>query len=517
MSTEGVILEKDVDVPIQAPIAPNALYGLRDHGSGSYAFHEGLADSKWNVDSQFAIMLTMSTPGPTKDFDLIPIPQRLRYDPTRPFPEFGTGLNLFFAFACTFTVANLYYCQALLFEFSEYFGVLYSGSSRAVTLIHAGYALGLFFIAPSGDLLRRRQLILGLIFCSTALMLCLAQLAPNWKTFLALSFLAGTINVATQILIPLAADVVHPARKFFFLSILISALVMGMLVARVLAGVIAEYVHWRVVYYLSGGVQVIVLVACYMTIPDYPAKNKGMGYWELIKSMVGLAVREPLLIQVRSFIQVRVVNFLSKIIGMPRELSRIGRLLEFLDHADVPAGRLIIGLFGLVGIAGVCLTPFATLTIEKLHPWYGSVLSAILYACFQGLLIGTAGIRFAYILLAIIGITVFCRVLQVSLQMSVFSISKAATTRLNALLLLSFFLGQVMGSSVGSRVFLENGWRAGVGLSLGWTGIGFLMFLIRGPHCERKTWFGYEGGFGVRRDVEQKGEETSGKDWTENV
>ncbi len=162
------------------------------------------------------------------------------------------------------------------------------------------YAVGLFFIAPLGDLLRRRQLILGLVFCSTTLMLCLA-LVPDWNAFLALSFLAGTINVATQILIPLAADVVHPARRFFFLSILISALVMGMLVARVLAGVIAEYADWRVVYYLAVGVQVIVLVVCYTTIPDYPAKNKGMGYWELIKSMVGFAVGEPLLIQVGSF------------------------------------------------------------------------------------------------------------------------------------------------------------------------------------------------------------------------
>ncbi len=103
---------------------------------------------------------------------------------------------------------------------------------------------------------------------------------------------------------------IPPESSFSSETILISALVMVMLVARVLAGVIAEYVHWRVVYYLLGGVQIIVLVACYMTILDYPAKNKGMGYWELIKSMVGFAVREPLLIQVRSYIHVRVVNLL---------------------------------------------------------------------------------------------------------------------------------------------------------------------------------------------------------------
>ncbi|KAK0452017.1 MFS superfamily [Desarmillaria tabescens] len=448
----------------------------------------------------------MCSPGPTKDFDLISIPQRLRYDPTRPFPEFGIGLNLLLAFACTFIVANLYYCQTLLFQFSEEFGVVSSESSKAVTLVHAGYAVGLFFVAPLGDLLRRRQLILGLIFCSTALMLCLS-LAPNWNAFLTLSFLAGTVNVATQILIPLAADVVYPSRKYFFLSILISALVMGMLVARVLAGVVAEYANWRVVYYLAGGVQAIVLVACYSTIPDYPAKNKKMRYRELMRSMVGFAVGEPLLIQAC------LVNFLAS-----AGYSNFWTTLTFLlDGPPYNYSTLLIGLFGLVGIAGVCLTPFATLTIEKLHPWYGSILSNVLYACFQGLLVGAAGLHFASILFAIIGITVFCRVLQVSLQMSIFSISKAATTRLNALLLLSFFLGQVMGSSVGSRVFLASGWRAGAGLSLGWMGVGLFLLLIRGPHCERKTWFGYEGGIGVRRDVEQNGEETDEKDPAEDV
>ncbi|KAK0191570.1 MFS superfamily [Armillaria mellea] len=451
----------------------------------------------------------MSTSGSRKDFDFIPIPQRLCYDPKRPFPEFGIGRILLFAFACTFVVANLYYCQTLLFQFSEEFGVLYKESSRAVTLVHAGYAVGLFFIAPLGDLLRRRQLILGLVFCSTTLMLCLA-LVPVWNAFLALSFLAGTINVATQILIPLAADVVHPARRFFFLSILISALVMGMLVARVLAGVITEYADWRMVYYLAVGVQVIVLVVCYATIPDYPAKNKGMGYWELIKSMVAFAVGEPLLIQAC------LVNFLAS-----AGYSNFWTTLTFLlGGPPYNYSSLVIGLFGLVGIAGVCLTPLATLTIDKLHPWYGSVLGTVLYACFQSLLVAAAGLHFASILLAIIGIVVFCRVLQVSLQMSVFSISKAATARLNALLLLSFFLGQVMGSSVGSRVFLEHGWRAGAGLSLGWTGLGFLLLLIRGPHCERKTWFGYEGGFNVRKYDEQKdqtADESDEKDSTENA
>ncbi len=105
-------------------------------------------------------------------------------------------------------------------------------------------------------------------------MLCLA-LAPNWNAFLALSFLAGTINVATKYSFPSQqTSYIPPESSFSSETILISALVMGMLVARVLAGVIAEYVHWRVVYYLLGGVQIIVLVACYMSILDYRPRIK---------------------------------------------------------------------------------------------------------------------------------------------------------------------------------------------------------------------------------------------------
>ncbi|KAG7446111.1 uncharacterized protein BT62DRAFT_980978 [Guyanagaster necrorhizus] len=393
----------------------------------------------------------MNTAGPTKDFDLIPIPKRLRYDPTRSFPEFGFGLSLPFPFACTVIVADLYYfCSSEIVEltllsvhFSEEFGIT---AIALIAHVITRYAVGLFFIAPLEDLLRRRQLILGLVFCSTTLMLCIA-LVPDWDAFLALSFLAGTMNVATQ------TSYLPPSRRFFFLSILISALVMGMLLARVLAGVITEYANWRVVYYLAVGMLV-----------NFLASAGYSNFWTTLTFLLG---------------------------GPPYNYS-----------------PLVIGLYGLVGIAGVCLTPLVTLTIDKLHPWYGSVLGAILYACFQGLLVAAAVLHFASILLAIIGIVVFCRVLQVSLQMSVFTISKAATSRLNALLLLS-----IMGSSVGSRVFLESRWRAGAGLSLGWTGLGFSLLLMRGPHCERKTWCKYEGGFGVRNS----GEETGKKDSAENA
>jgi hypothetical protein len=51
---------------------------------------------------------------------------------------------------------------------------------------------------------------------------------------------------------------------------------------------------------------------------------------------------------------------------------------------------------------------------------------------------------------------------------------------------------------VGTKVFVEHGWRACAGVSLGWMCVQLLVLLVRGPYCKRYTWFGYEGGWGMR-------------------
>jgi hypothetical protein len=57
------------------------------------------------------------------------------------------------------------------------------------------------------------------------------------------------------------------------------------------------------------------------------------------------------------------------------------------------------------------------------------------------------------------------------------------------------------GTTVGTQIFTRYGWRAGALLSLGWMGIQILLLVARGPHCDRYTWFGYQGGAGVAQPV----------------
>lgn len=113
------------------------------------------------------------------------------------------GLILLFAFSCGAIVANLYYAQPITELIAP--GLHMSGdtASLIVSLTQIGYALGLFFIVPLGDLLENRKLMIATAVVSIA-SLAAAALVHTPALFLAISLLIGFSSVAVQILIPVS-------------------------------------------------------------------------------------------------------------------------------------------------------------------------------------------------------------------------------------------------------------------------------------------------------------------------
>ena len=90
-------------------------------------------------------------------------PQRCRYDPAKPF-VFSLSLNILFAFAGAFTVANLYYSHPILNKLADDFHVTQERVSLIPTLAQAGYGSGLLLLCPLGDLFQRRPFVLLLVW-----------------------------------------------------------------------------------------------------------------------------------------------------------------------------------------------------------------------------------------------------------------------------------------------------------------------------------------------------------------
>ncbi|KZV71726.1 MFS general substrate transporter [Peniophora sp. CONT] len=425
------------------------------------------------------------------DFLFVPIPKRLHYHPER-HVHFGFLLNAVFALATTFVGANLYYCQPILIQLASAFHTDYDRISRIPTLALAGYGAGLLLVAPLGDLVPRRPLLLGSVFIALTLTIGLC-ITNSLVAFEVLTFFVGMFSNPPQILIPLAADLALPHRRASAFAIILSGLLFGVLLARLLGGLIAEFASWRDIYYMALGVQGAVLVALWATIPDFPSKNPDLTYVRIMGSMVKLAATEPTLVQ-------------AYLISVASSCTFAGfwvTLTYLLGNSPYSYSTLVIGLFGIVGMAGVVLAPFVGRLVDKMVPWYGTLFATVLMLFTAAIYWGAAGVNVAAVVIVTIGIDVFRQLQQVSLATSVLSIDPHMRARLNSVYILSQLVGQAVGSSVCTTVYVKYGWRAVGALMFALSAVQIPMLLVRGPHTQRYTWFGFEGGFEFWKSVVQ--------------
>ncbi|GAA5839222.1 hypothetical protein JCM11251_006011 [Rhodosporidiobolus azoricus] len=437
-------------------------------------------------DDEIADTTAERVVGGTRDFGFLPIPRWLRYDSKMP-PKFGLLLNGIFGFTATFT--NLYYPQPILIVLSEKFDVSYDEVTNIPTLLQASYALGLAFICPCGDLVRRRPMLLLVVACSSILSLVLA-LVPSIKSFQAISFFLGAASVTPQILLPLAGDLAPPERRATALSIVLSGLLLGILLARVLAGIIAEKASVSALYYMSFGLQVLIWLLVYLTVPDYPAKNKQLSYFKILWSMVVYFVTEPVLVQASLITCAASAIF-----------SAFWTSSTFLLGDVYNYDSLTIGLFALVGVAGVLLAPFIGRLIDSLVSWSGVLLGISILLASQAIFTGAAAVNIGAMIVVIFLLDIGQQLQQVSNSTRIFAINAAARARFSAVFLVWNFAGQLIGTAAGTRVYLKYGYRAEGGLCLALLGFMLFILFLRGPHCPTKQWVGWTGGWELRKSV----------------
>ncbi|GKT54564.1 membrane protein [Colletotrichum tofieldiae] len=415
-------------------------------------------------------------------------PRKLRYDPENP-PQFTLALNFMFAVAATFTVANLYYNQPVLNRIAETFGVSFERASSVATLMQAGYAAGLLFLCPLGDMVRRRPFILGLIWVTAMLWLGLC-VTNSFTAFLALSFIVGVTTVTPQLMLPLVADMAPADRKASSLSITTSGLMLGMLIARLLSGIVANYTSWRNIYWLAFGAQYVILVLLFFFLPDYPSKNPdGLNYFRALWTIVTMLFTEPVLVQA-----CLIGFFISSIFT-----SFWTTLTFLLASPPYEYPSITIGLFSLIGIAAICGGPvYGRLIMDRYVPFLSSVLGqvVILVGCIVGAFTGEFTV--AGPVIQAICIDMGIQTAQTANRTSIYTINPKARNRVNTAYMVCVFCGQLTGTAVGNRLYAQGGWKYSGGASIGFIGLSLIITMLKGPRETR--WIGWSGGNTLRRD-----------------
>ncbi|KAJ8120779.1 hypothetical protein ONZ43_g2600 [Nemania bipapillata] len=288
-------------------------------------------------------------------------PRWLRWD-SEANHELTWGLIALFGVAGAFSVANLYYSNPILNIFADEFGVSDERAALIPSVTQAGYASGLLFIIPLGDILRRRFLVLGLVF-STAFVWLGCIITTSFSTFLGLSFLVGMLTVTPQLMFPLTVQYAPLRHKATMTSIVMSGVVLGILIARLISGIITQYTSWRTVYWLSFGLQAAIFALLFFFLQDYPIARPGTSYPGILRRIIVLPFVKPVLTQSALIAFLAMGMFTSFWTTLTFQLANIFHL-----------STLSIGLFAFGGISPVLLNAVVSrLLTSRIHT-HGTLL-----------------------------------------------------------------------------------------------------------------------------------------------
>ncbi|KAL9617795.1 MAG: hypothetical protein Q9160_007449 [Pyrenula sp. 1 TL-2023] len=301
-------------------------------------------------------------------------------------------------------------------------------------------------------------------------------------------------------MLPLIGDLAPPHRRAQALSLVVSGLVLGILIARVLSGIVTEYTGWRTIYWISFGLQYLILVGLYFSMPDYPATNNPKSvireYPKLLFSIVRLFIGSPLIIQIC------MIGFFTSIIFM----SFWTTLTFLLASPPYTYSTIVIGLFGFIGIGSMGWGPiFSRLVIDRFVPLFSTIIGQLIVLV--SVVIGTyAGLHtVASPILEALFLDIGMQTAQISNRSNIYSVAPLARNRVNTCYMVLTFAGQLTGTAAGNHLYARGGWILSGSANVGFVGAALFFCLVRGPH--EQGWIGWRGGWALRKGVPQKAQE----------
>lgn len=377
------------------------------------------------------------------------------------------------ALALTIAVvtANAYYIHPIIGEVARGFGVGEAEIGLVPALNQLALAFGILLLLPLGDFYPNRRLCLIFVAGQT---LCLGGmvLAPGFVTFTAASTLLGFVTIAPYLIPAFASRRVAPERLGQVTAQLTAAVIFGILVARVGAGIIAARADWHTVYVCA----LVLMVAVTAFLPfamksEAIAKQPPAGYGALIASVFTLAARHP---DMRLSAAIQGLNFAT--------FTAIWLALAL--HLTSPAmdyGTDDVGYLAAIAAVSVFSTPRLGRWADSVGPRRARLGAAVVQmtgiALFYPLGHSIWGVMVPLLLTNLVGPTI-----DVTGRMTLFTLAPDIRTRLTTSYIVAMFIGGAIGSALGTAVYDLGGWGATCSLLLTMSaGV-----LLLSAHAERR-------------------------------
>ncbi|KEQ24448.1 MFS transporter [Paenibacillus tyrfis] len=361
-------------------------------------------------------------------------------------PAMSRSVALLFAIACGLAVANIYYAQPLLDSMASELGIDRAAVGIVITATQIFYALGLLMLVPLGDLVNRRKLIVGQMLLSVLALLAVGT-ASTATVLLAGMGAVGLLAVVTQALVAYASTLAAPAERGRVVGLVTSGVVIGILLARTVAGTLTDLAGWRSVYFVSAGLTVLMAGLLFRILPREDHGKVPMTYPQLLRSVFALFVEEPVL---------RIRGILALLIFASFSVLWTSLVLP-LSSPPLSLSHTAIGSFGLVGVAGALAAARAGRLADR------------------GLGQRTTGIALTLLLVSwlpislterslwalIAGVVLFDLAVQavhVTNQSMIYNVRPEARSRLAGAYMIFYSIGSAVGSISSTLMYARAGW-----------------------------------------------------------
>jgi predicted MFS family arabinose efflux permease len=342
------------------------------------------------------------------------------------------------------SAANIYYNQPVVSLIARSFSVSGAVAEQVTAATQIGYAVGIVLLVPLGDIVNRRRLIL---WQALALLLALAAAAaaPSLLLLTTASLAIGIATTIAQQVIPLVAELAEPERRGRVVGTVMSGLLAGILLARVVSGLVGSMFGWRAVFWLATALAATMLALLARFLPaNAPSGHKSYG--RLMTSLVEVLVtHRPL----RRAALVQALLFA----GFSAFWATLTLLLDSPAYGLGPA---VAGLFGLIGVAGVTVAPLAGALSDRLGPnmvTRAGVLTVLVAYGVLAVVPGLAGLVLGVLLLDA-GVTLS----MISHQTIILALDDGARGRINTVFVTALFIGGAAGTIGSSLAWHHAGW-----------------------------------------------------------
>ena len=355
------------------------------------------------------------------------------------------NILLMMAIIAGLTVANCYYNQPLLELIRHDIGITEQSANLITVITQIGYALGLFFLIPLGDMFSRKRLILFNMSIAAVMAIVMAVAQNVWMLWGA-SLLIGACSVIPQFFIPIAGQFSAPKNKSRNMGFVLSGLLTGILTSRVISGYIGEWLGWREMFIIAAFVMLICMGVMLLMMPEMKRNYEGT-YRGLMSTMTEIIILHP---------SVRIYSIRAAF-GFGSMMAIWSCLAFHLAQPPFRAGSDMVGMLGLCGIMGAV----AASGIGKQVPKFGIRKFSLFGAGMQIMAWGIAllfGDTYAGLIAAIILVDIGLQCQQLSNQSGCLQEIPHASNHANTIFMTTYFIGGSLGTFCAGYLWNRANW-----------------------------------------------------------